>query len=283
MNTWYQYQWDTGINTGSFTGQTPFSLVRGDIFNVRAGENPIVADDLDDNNGFVSAFNLGKLAGAGNLVNDRTVDGNLNLHVKGDRDYFRFTAAGTGALDVNLNLVDTLGDNLRYMIYEVSPTNRTEEVAKFLTPNLLPAYFSVTGGGTTTASTTVVAGREYVIEILSDEFASTGFTANGKPFNYGTTRSYRLSIDAPAAPPGGSSVSSGNSTGAGAGTVSGGGSVSGPTSVESGGAGSGTSGGSIPGARPTASFCGPDAGPTIGVCRRCHIEFHGRCDRSGYC
>ena len=254
VNSLYQYQWDTGINTGSFTGQTPFSLVRGDIFNVRAGENPIVADDLDDNNGFVSAFDLGKLAGAGNLVNDRTVDGNLNLHVKGDRDYFRFTAAGTGALDVNLNLVDTLGDNLRYMIYEVSPTNRTEEVAKFLTPGLLPAYFTVNGGGTTTASTTVVAGREYVIEILSDEFASTGFTANGKPFNYGTTRSYRLSIDAPAAPPGGSSVSSGNSTGAGAGTVSGGGSVSGPTSVESGGAGSGTSGGSIPGARPTASF-----------------------------
>ena len=250
----YQYQWDTGINTGSFVGQTPYSLSRGDIFNVRAGENPIVADELDDNNGFVSAFDLGKIAGAGNLVNDRTLDGNLNLNVKGDRDYFRFTAAGTGALDVNLDLVDAIGDSLRYMIYEVDPNIRTEEVAKFLTPNLLPAYFTVSPGSTSTASTTVVAGREYVIEILSDEFSSTGFTATGKPFNYGTTRSYELSIDAPAAPPGGSSVSSGSNTGAGSGTVSSGGSVSGPTSVESGGAGAGTSGGSIPGARPTASF-----------------------------
>jgi hypothetical protein len=199
----WSYQWDTGINTGSFTGQTPFSLSRGDIFNVRAGENPIVADELDDNNGFVSAFDLGRIAGAGNVVNDRTVDGNLNLNVKGDRDYFRFTPAGTGALDVNLDVLDGLGDNLRYMIYEVDATNRTEEVAKFLTPNQLPAYFTVNPGGSSTMSTTVVAGREYVIEILSDEFASTGFTVNGKPFNYGTTRSYQLSIDAPAAPPGG--------------------------------------------------------------------------------
>ncbi len=251
----WPFQWDTGIDTGSFVGATPYSLTRGDVFNVRTGENPIVADELDNNNGFVSAFDLGKVSGAGNLVNDRTIDGNLNLHVKGDRDYFRFTAAGTGALDVNLDLVDTLGDNLRFMIYEIDTNIRTEEVAKFLTPNLLPAYFTVNPGGTATASTTVVAGREYVIEILSDETTSTGFTTTGKPFNYGTTRSYTLSIDAPAAPPGGSSVSGGNSAGAGSGSVSGGGAGSGSqTSVESGGAGAGTSGGSIPGARPTASF-----------------------------
>ena len=248
----WSYQWDTGINTGSFTGQTPYSLSRGDIFNVRAGENPIVADELDDNNGFVSAFSLGRIAGAGNVVNDRTVDGNLNLNVKGDRDYFRFTPAGTGALDVNLAVLDGLGDNLRYMIYEVNSTNRTEEIAKFLTPNQLPAYVTVNPGGSSTMSTTVVAGREYVIEILSDEFASVGFTANGKPFNYGTTRSYRLSVDAPVAPPGGASSSS--TSGAGSGAFSGG-SVSGPVpSVESGGAGAGASGASIPGARPTAAF-----------------------------
>lgn len=248
----WSYQWDTGINTGSFTGQTPYSLSRGDIFNVRAGENPIVADELDDNNGFVSAFSLGRIAGAGNVVNDRTVDGNLNLNVKGDRDYFRFSAAGTGALDVNLDVLDGLGDGLRYMIYEVDATSRTEEVAKFLTSNLLPAYVTVTAGGSATMSTTVVGGREYVIEILSDEFASTGFTSNGKPFNYGTTRSYQLSIDAPAAPPGG--ASSPSTGGAGSGAFSGG-SVSGPVpSVESGGAGAGASGGSIAGAAPTAAF-----------------------------
>lgn len=249
----FPYQWDTGINTGSFTGLTPFSLARGDIFNVRAGESPIVADELDDNNGFVSAFNLGQISGAGNVVNDRTLNGNLNLHVKGDRDYFRFTAAGTGPLDVNLDVLDTVGDNLRYMIYEVNPGDRSEEVARILTPNLLPAYVTVNPGGNNTISTTVVAGREYVIEILSDELASTGATANGKPFNYGTTRSYELSIDAPAAAPGGASTSS--TAGAGAGTFSGG-AVSGSTTavVQSGGAGAAASGASIPGARPTAAF-----------------------------
>lgn len=248
----WPFQWDTGINTGSFVGQTAYSLNRGDIFNVRAGENPIVADELDDNNGFVSAFDLGRIAGAGNVVNDRTIDGNLNLNVKGDRDYFRFTPAGSGALDVNLDVLDGLGDNLRYMIYEVDPTNRTEEIAKFLTPNQLPAYVTVTAGGSGTISTTVVGGREYVIEILSDEFASTGFTSNGKPFNYGTTRSYQLSIDAPAAPPGGSStVVTG---GAGAGVVPSTSGTGTTTTVESGGAGAGASGASIPGARPTASF-----------------------------
>ena len=249
--TWSN-QWDTGINTGSFTGQTPYSLARGDIFNVRPGENPIVADELDDNNGFVSAFNLGRIAGAGNVVNDRTIDGNLNLNVKGDRDYFRFTSAGTGPVDVNLDVLDGLGDNLRYMIYEVDPTNRTEEVAKFLTPNLLPAYFTVNAGGSATISTTVVAGREYVIEILSDEFASRGSTANGKPFNYGTTRSYELSIDAPAAAPGGAAIPSTSGTGSG----TSGGAISGSTTpvAPSSGASAGASGASVPGTRPTAAF-----------------------------
>ena len=256
--TWSN-QWDTGIDTGSFVGQTPYSLARGDIFNVRAGENPIVADELDDNNGFVSAFDLGRIAGAGNVVNDRTIDGNLNLNVKGDRDYFRFTPAGTGALDVNLDVLDGLGDNLRYMIYEVNATNRTEEVAKFLTANQLPAYVTVNPGSSSTMSTTVVGGREYVIEILSDEFASRGFTVNGKPFNYGTTRSYSLSIDAPAAPPGGSSSPA--SSGAGAGVVSTGSFVGPVVTVESGGAGAGTSGGSVPGARPTASFLAVNPDP----------------------
>ncbi|MFO0999420.1 MAG: hypothetical protein U0936_03720 [Planctomycetaceae bacterium] len=259
-DTW-AYQWDTGIDTGSFVGQTPYSLNRGDIFNVRANENPIFADELDDNNGFVSAFDLGKIAGTGNVVNDRTVSGNLNLNVKGDRDYFRFTAAGSGALDVNLDVLDALGDSLRYMIYEIDPTIRTEETAKVLTPNLLPAYLTVTPGGTSTLSTTVVAGREYVIEILSDEFASTGFTVNGKPFNYGTTRSYTLSIDAPAAPPGGSSSAASSGSGAGSGVLSAGSIVGPAVTVESGGAGAGASGGSVPGARPTASFLAVNPDP----------------------
>lgn len=248
----WAYQWDTGIDTGNFVGQTPFSLSRGDIFNVRTGESPITADEIDNNNGFVSAFDLGKIAGPSNLVNDKTVDGNLNLNVKGDRDYFKFLAAGTGALDVVLNAIDTLGDNLTFMIYEITPTLRTEEVAMFLTPNLLPAYVTANAGASATISVNVVAGREYVIEILSDESVNNGFTANGKPFNYGTTRSYSLSIDAPAAPPGGSSAT--GSSGAGAGSASGASGSGSTASVESGGAGAGASGGSVPGARPTATF-----------------------------
>ena len=246
----WSYQWDTGIDTGGFTGQTPYSLNRGDIFNVRAGEAPIVADQLDDNNGFVSAYNLGSVAG-NTSVNARTTNGNLNLHVKGDRDYYRFTAAGTGPLNVNLGATDALGDTLRYTIYEVKPTLRTEEVAIFLTPDLLPSYTSVAPGGAQILSTNVVAGREYVIEIMSDEQSSIGFTTNGKPFNYGTARTYSLSINAPAAVAPGAVAPGAVPAVAGPAAPAAGTTTSGTTTTSSGFT---VAAGNVPGAVPRASF-----------------------------
>jgi len=245
----WPYQWDTGIDTGNFTGLTPYSLNRGDIFNVRAGQSPIVADQLDNNNGFVSAYNLGPVSG-NTSVNGRATNGNLNLNVKGDRDYYRFTAAGTGPLSVNLGAIDTFGDNLRIMIYEVRSTLRTEEYALFQTPDQFPAYFTATPGGTATMTTNVVAGRQYVIEVLSDEGTSTGFSSTGKPFNYGTTRSYSLAINAPvAAFLGALPAFGGTSSGSGSTTSSGTG--SGSTSMVSAPV---IAAGSIPGAAPTATF-----------------------------
>jgi len=255
----FYYQWDTGVNTSSFTGATPYSLSRGDIFNVRANESPIVADQLDNNNSFGSATNLGTLAGAANSVNARTTDGNLNLNVKGDRDYYRFTAAGTGTLNVNLNVTDSLGSLIRYLIYDVDPTARHEETPMFTNADGSPLYTTAGPGQNRIITANVVAGHEYIIEILSNEAnntaAESGYDVLGKSFNYGTTRSYLLSIDAPAAaPPGGGGGSGGGSSSApGSGRTLGGGgagidSAVTPTPVVN------LPGGNVPGAIPTASF-----------------------------
>ncbi len=249
-----QYQWDTGRNVPGFTGTTPYSLTRGDIFNVRNGQAPIAADSLENNDSFLSAYELGKVAGAGYSVNSRATNNTLSIEKKGDRDYFRFTAAGSGALDLNLDATDAQGDRLYFMLYEVVPGQKTQEVPLLKNANGTAQFVSVAAGASGQISTTVVAGREYIIEVLGNESANLGSpfsSTTSKPFVYGTARTYGLSIDAPVAPPGGSSGPI--ASGAGSVVVSGG-SVSGPTSVESGGAGAGTSGGSIPGARPTAAF-----------------------------
>ncbi|MDA1232763.1 MAG: right-handed parallel beta-helix repeat-containing protein, partial [Planctomycetota bacterium] len=122
------YQWDTGNNVPGFTGVTPFSLSRGDIFNVLPGQAPIVRDSLEWNNSFAGATALGSVAGLGFSVNSLATGNTLSIDTKGDRDYFRFTAAGTGPLDLNLNATDTLGDTLYLMLYEVNPGLNSEEV-----------------------------------------------------------------------------------------------------------------------------------------------------------
>lgn len=251
----FDYQWDTGINTPSFTGATPYSLSRGDIFNVRAGESPIFADELDDNNAFVSAYNLGTLAGPSNSVNARTTDGNLNLHVKGDRDYYRFTAAGTGTLNVNLNVSDTVGDFVQYLIYEVDPSLRQEEIPMFTNADATPRYTVAGAGQARVITANVVAGRNYIIEVLSTTANNTGFDVLGKTFNYGTTRSYSLSIDAPAAaPPGGGGGSGGgSSSGLGSGGTLGG-SGAGIDRIVTPTTGGTLPGGNVPATRPTAAF-----------------------------
>jgi len=251
----FAYQWDTGINTPSFTGLTPYSLSRGDIFNVRSGEMPIQSDELDDNNAFVSASNLGTIAGPSNSVNARTTDGNLNIDVKGDRDYYRFTAAGTGAANINLNVTDSIGDTLQYLIYRVDPGSRNEEIPMFTNADGTPRYTIVAPGGTRTIAANLVVGTEYIIEVLSTEISNTGFDVLGKTFNYGTTRSYLLSIDAPAASPpgGGGSIGGGSSSGLGSGGRLGG-SGAGIDSVVTPTTGGNLPGGNVPGAIPTASF-----------------------------
>ena len=242
------YQWDTGIDTPSFSGRSSYSLDRGDIFNVQPTEDPIVQDAMEGNDGFVSAALLEDSPGSGFLSGNHTYS-SLNINTKADRDYYRFTAADTGNLDVGLTLVDTLGDRVQFMVYEVKPNTDTEEVPLFFLPDLSPAYQTVGQGTTRTLSTMVQKDREYVIEVLSDEFENIGDDGTvGKPFRFGTTRDYRLTVATPAAPPAAPPGGGGGGTG--------GGSTGGAGGGESGGSGGGAQGGSLPGA-PTIKSIGP--------------------------
>jgi hypothetical protein len=244
-----QFQWDTGTNTPTFTGMTPFSLARGDIFNVKAGQAPITADLLELNNSFTSATRMGTIAGNGVSVNALTADNRLSIDTKGDRDYYRFTAGGTGNLDVNLNATDTQGDSLYLMVYEIKPGLKAEEVPLRVNLDLVtPNFVIIPAGGTGTLSINAVAGREYIVEVLGNEASNLGTTA--KSFVFGTARTYGLSINAPAA-----SLTSGGSILGGGGSASGsGGSTGGTTGGDGAGSSNALPGGNVPGAIPTAAF-----------------------------
>lgn len=200
------YQWDTGVNVPGFVGVTPFSLQRGDIFNVRPGEDPIAPDQLEENDSFAGAMPLvtDPITGApaplsGSLsVNSLTTDGILNIERKGDRDYYSFIAAGSGTLEVLLDATDLNGDTLSYLIYEVNPALNTTESAMIQTANGVPIRTDVAAGNSGLISVSVTAGRTYIVEIISDESTNIGTATNGKPFVYGTVRSYDLTINAPA-------------------------------------------------------------------------------------
>ncbi|MFM7867419.1 MAG: hypothetical protein ACKPHU_24665, partial [Planctomycetaceae bacterium] len=202
MDGLFDYQWDTGVNSSAFIGSTPYSLDRGDIFNVLPGEDPIAPDSLENNNSFVGATRLGTISGSYS-VNNQAIGGNLNIHTKTDRDYYRFTAAATGDLTVNLNLTDALGDDISFMIYELNPSLQTEEVAMSRDIDGTTQFISVTAGSSGSIFVPVLAGREYSIEILGGELENVGTTFDGKPFVFGTTRSYDLTIDAPVSSGGG--------------------------------------------------------------------------------
>lgn len=202
------YQWDTGVNVPGFIGSTPFSLGRGDIFNVRPTEDPIAPDQLEENDSFAGAIPLvtdpitgqpAPLSGS-LLVNSLTTDGNLNIERKGDRDYYSFIAAGSGSLEVLLDATDTNGDTLSYLIYEVDLTLNTSEVAMIQTANEIPIRTNVGPGTSALITVTVTAGTTYIVEILSDEGTNIGTATAGKPFVYGTARSYDLTINAPTGP-----------------------------------------------------------------------------------
>lgn len=249
------YQWDTGIDTPSFTGLSSFSLNRGDVFNVRNTDAaPIQPDGFEENDGFVSAYPL-----ADNLLTPLDTETilagnntytNLTLETKGDRDYYYFHAAGTGNLTVGLNVVDTLGAALSFLVYEIDPTANTEEVPMFRLADGSPNYTTVNAGATANVTTAVVAGRKYVIEVIGSELENTGpGGTDGKAFVYGTSRNYSLIVNAPAAPgglPGG-----GGGNGGGSGSGSGGSGNGGGT----GGGGNGSNG-SLPG-NPVLVSIGP--------------------------
>lgn len=202
------YQWDTGVNVPGFRGATPFSLQRGDIFNVQLNEDPIAPDQLEENDSFLGATQLvsnpitGEPAPLSGFfsVNSLTTDGNLNIERKGDRDYYSFVAAGSGTLQVNLSQTDAVGDFLSYLIYEVDPSKHSSEVAMVKAANGVPLRTTVAPSGTGLIAVSVVAGRTYIVEVLSEERSNIGTATAGKNFEYGTVRSYSLSINAPVGP-----------------------------------------------------------------------------------
>ncbi|MFO0977216.1 MAG: ubiquitin-activating E1 FCCH domain-containing protein [Planctomycetaceae bacterium] len=248
------YQWDTGTNTPTFTGQSSFSLNRGDIFNVRAGETtPIQPDAYEENDGFVSAAALADnpatpldietvLSGTKTLTN-------LTIETKGDRDYYFFDAAATGNLSVSLNVVDVLGASLSFLVYEVDTAANTEEVPMFKLADGSPNYSVVAVGATVTLNTTATAGKRYIVEVLGSEAENTGNGGlTGKAFKYGTSRNYSLTATAPVAP--------GGLPGGGGGSGGGSGSGSGGSGGGNGGGGGNGSNGSLPG-NPLLVSIGP--------------------------
>lgn len=202
------FQWDTGVNVPGFVGSTPYSLTRGDIFNVQPGEDPIAPDQLEENDSFAGATPLvtDPITGApaplsGSLVvNSLTTDGILNIERKGDRDYYSFIAAGSGSLEIVLSATDLSGDTLSYLIYEVDPSLDTSELAMVRAANGVPIRTNVGPGTSGVLTVSVTAGRTYIVEVISDEGTNIGTAANGKPFVYGTVRNYNLTINAPTGP-----------------------------------------------------------------------------------
>ena len=206
------FQFDTGVNTPNFTGATPFSLSRGDIFNVQANEDPIAPDELEENDSFSGATVLvtDPITGdpaplSGSLsVNSLTSDGVLSIERKGDRDYYSFIAAASGTLEVLLGATDLNGDALQYQIYEIDESLQTSEVPLVEDFNGTPVLTTVNPGDSGLISVTATAGRTYIIEILSDEGSNLGASAalgvtGGTNFVYGTVRTYDLTVNAPIA------------------------------------------------------------------------------------
>lgn len=242
------YQWDTGVDAAGFNGATPYSLDRGDVFGVADGEAPIQPDDLDNNDSLVAAHELNGLSPiSGSFSVDSLISGPLTIETKGDRDYYKFVAGTTGVLDVLIAANDTTGDFVAVNVYEVDSSQNREEVALVQDSGGNTLSTTALPGANATYTASVVAGRTYIVEIMSDERASHvssfGFIgqAGGKNFIHGTTRDYSLTINTPAAGP-----VSGNSSGGGSGSDS-----------SNGGSGSDTGGGTANGPQPgnpTASF-----------------------------
>lgn len=225
------FQWDTGQNTSQHIGNTPYSLSQGDIFNVQVGEDVILADGLEENDSFIGATDLGVVDGPGFLVNDLTnaslQPGILNIERKGDRDYYRFETpeafvggGATGLLDVQLTVNDATGDDVQFMVYEVTPQTDVEERPLLAVDGVPQFRVANAGGNAGVIQVSVRPGTEYIIEVLSSEQSNIGDSGDtsvtgGTTFVYGTTRSYSLNIDAPVGQPlvtGSSNAAGGNTS-----------------------------------------------------------------------
>ena len=276
FNSEKPYQWDTGQDVSGFVGDTPYSLDRGDVFNVRAGEVPIEPDSLENNDSFQQALDLGVLAGPDFSVNALETSGNLTIETKGDRDYYSFVAAASGPLSVDFTATDLLGDYVAVNVYEVDDTRDTEQQSLQL-DNAGNVQAELAFAGTSrTYNGTVVAGRTYIVEVFSEEHSNVVesffsgddtlfLVGDDKPFFYGTVRSYDLSISTPSLPGGGgggggAADGGGNS---GGGNTSGGGDSSGQNgSGNTGGGGGGSAPASQPGNPFVSDFVGLTEGET---------------------
>lgn len=126
------------------------------------GSAPPQPDHLEPNNSMATARNLGTLG-------DRTERG-LSIHQPGDEDYYRFTAAASGMLDLEIDFEHSLGDldlallNAAGTVLESSETSTDHEHAHV----------------------SVVAGQTYFIHVYG--------------FSGATNPDYTLTINGPGGP-----------------------------------------------------------------------------------
>ncbi|MFO0425530.1 MAG: hypothetical protein ACK526_03110 [Planctomyces sp.] len=199
-------QWDTGTNQGGFEGNTPWSLRRGDIFNVKNNQAPITADSLEENDSFIGASDLGVLNASTTLnVNSRALNNALTLHTKRDRDYYSFVADRTMQVNITVSNTDAAGDDLVYMLYKIDESQGTEEQAVLRAANGDAQFVVVSSGATQVLTAGVEAGFRYALEVFSNEAENvvSRSTVLADPisnagklakFKYGTVRSYTVGV-----------------------------------------------------------------------------------------
>ena len=192
------YEWNTG--------NSPFGLGAGEVFNIASRNDIIQPDDFEDNDNFLAATDLGGLGGAFS-VTGATSNDLLTLETKGERDYYSFDVFDTGALDVTLFAEDS-ATIINFNVYWVNPDADVEERSLGGT--------SAFPGQTQTVSFNVNGTQNPVTEIrmLHDHIEANGSatiivevlggeTSNIGGYFFGTAASYELDLNVPGAGSGG--------------------------------------------------------------------------------
>lgn len=193
------FGWDIGAQAPG--APTTNSLSSGDVFGIdaAAGDIQIPEDIYDSTNLFVNNDTFIEAGDFNDAV--ATIDGetkpvlnsalsvpNLTVEVAGDEDYYTFTAADDGTLDLGIT-TDSSG-SLNVYVYEFRAGELIEEVSFNRNPNTEAAIpFPVPAGTTSTFMTggalpVVRAGFKYFIRV-----EATGA--------FGTIRDYSLSLNVP--------------------------------------------------------------------------------------